>query len=270
MIYTDLSKDNVMLYRENPGIIDLDSVMTIEEFLEIKYLEPDIYIQICQNSLGNYSQFLDQISIPIDQTKLQKAWKIPTGGSDGKSYYNLQIDGVSLIGERSWRNRWNLLKNLIDFQGKKILELGCNTALCSIFFQKFRGSICTGVDLPDPVLSANGNPRMMEASFLIQEAFDTHIPIHQIDLNRENYETLIGHQFDVVICMSLLKWVQDKERLLDYLAKFKHVLYEGHDSNFVEIERFTSRGFRYQIVGKTQIGVSYSQNEFRTLIYFYK
>ena len=39
-----------------------------------------------------------------------------------------------------------------------------------------------------------------------------------------NYETKIGYDYDVVFCMSLLHWVQDKERLLRYLSHFDQVL----------------------------------------------
>ena len=52
--------------------------------------------------------------------------------------------------------------------------------------------------------------------------------------------------------------------------KFKNILYEGHDSDEVEINRFQKLGFFSKILGKTQTGLSYSPDNTRTLILFTK
>lgn len=202
---------------------------------------------------------------------LQQAWKIPTGGSQGMPYYSLEINGVHLQGERPWEVRWDLVKDILDYKEKKILELGCNVGLTSTCLLKYRGALAsTGLDRTYETLAAFGTPRLMEASALVQEAFGVFVDIIQADINNSDYEEILGYDYDVVFCMSFLKWVDDKHRLLDYLANFSHVIFEGHDPDPVEIARFEQRGFQYIILGSTQIGASYPADATRTLIYFFK
>lgn len=198
------------------------------------------------------------------------AWKIGTGGSGGKPYYHLKIDGLDLGGERLWNDRWDLIKKF-PFQGKRILELGCNVGLFSIFALEASGAVsAVGVDLPNNILMRNGNPRMHEAAQKVNAAFGSSVLYKQVDFNKEAYEQVIGTEFDVAICMSFLKWVDDKKRLLNYLSNFEYVIFEGHDSDEVEIARFAEKGFKAEVLGKTQIGKSYPSDAYRTLISFHK
>ena len=201
---------------------------------------------------------------------LRLAWKLDTGGGRDKSYNELVVNGVRFPGERKWDLRWNLIKDVISFKGKKILELGSNVALASVYLLKYRkAASCTAVDLPNAQLAQRGTPHLLRAARLVQRAFGMRVKLLQVDLNKNNYESSIGYSYDVVICMSLLKWVHDKERLLQFLSHFPHVIYEGHDSDDREIARFRAHGFTsHKILGKTHIGVSYASDKKRTLIYF--
>lgn len=207
----------------------------------------------------------------VDFSLLEKAWQIPTGGAHAKPYYSIELDGHSFPGERSWDARWALMKDAASFKNKRILELGCNVGLASVYLLKYRGAESSvGLDRPDPLLAKEDMPRMIEAAQLIQKAFKVSFPIVQTDVNNSSYEEILGYDYDVVICMSFLKWVQDKERLLHYLAHFDHIIYEGHDPDETEISRFQNYGFEYRILGSTQVGVSYPADATRTMIYFFK
>ena len=214
-----------------------------------------------------------QVSIieGIDLELLSKAWEIPTGGSNGQPYNHIVVEGISFPGERAWDERWTLIKDAMDYRGKRILELGCNVALASTYLLKYQNALeCAGVDRPNELLAVHGMPRLIEAAKLIHRAFHVNLEILQMDINNTEYEELLGFDYDVAVCMSFLKWVDDKERLLDYLSHFHHIIYEGHEADSIEIERFQRRGFEYRILGATQVGVSYPKNAFRTLIYFFK
>ena len=54
---------------------------------------------------------------------------------------------------------------------------------------------------------------------------------------------LLESNAEIVFALNVLNWVQDKDRLLDFLANFSVVVFEGHDSFDIEKERFASRGF---------------------------
>lgn len=207
----------------------------------------------------------------IDIGLLQEAWTISGGGSNGRPYYSLDIDGVHLEGERPWEERWKFIQGAMDYQGKRILELGCNITLTSIYLIKYCNAYeAVGVDRPYKELAEFGTPMLIESAKMTQLAFGINVPILQTDINNSPYEKLIGYNYDVVICMSFLKWVYDKERLLDYLSQFNHIIFEGHEADQIEITRFQNYGFQYRVLGKTQIGASYSADAYRTLIYFFK
>lgn len=205
-----------------------------------------------------------------DRQMLQDAWKIGTGGGGGKPYYALEVDGMNLDGERNWNDRWNLVRH-IPFAGKSVLELGCNVGLFSIYALEECGArSADGVDLPDDVLTVNGNPLMAKAARMVNAAFGSRVTYHQVNLNAQPYEEILGTGYDVVFCMSFFKWVDDKDRFLRYLSHFDEIVYEGHESDEVEISRFSRYGFESQILGRTQIGRSYGPDDCRTIIYIQK
>ncbi len=198
---------------------------------------------------------------------LIEALSYNTGGSAGKAYYSLEIAGQRIGGERPWETRWALIKPALDFEGKKILELGCNMAICSQYLLTFaHAKAAVGVELPS-------RHSTIRAAKKLQQAFHNkdNFELALIDLNKDPYEEQLGYDYDVAICMSILKWVDDKERLLSYLAHFKQVIFEWHDLDEIEINRFKRHGFTEIIyLGKTQIGTSYGSNQYRTLFLFSK
>jgi len=204
---------------------------------------------------------------------LSKAWKIYTGGSNGLPYYSLQTDGKHYRGDLPWNLRWNILKDAIDYEGKRILELGCNVALTSIFLKTYCGAeSCLAVDMPIHKLKKKKMERLYVAAELTREAFNTrNITIKPIDFDGKDYEEILGYDYDVVFCMSLLNWIQDKTRLMTYLSHFDHVIFEGHSTNAVEIKRFAEHGFHnYEELGMTATGPAFKPGSERTLFHFYK
>ncbi len=205
-----------------------------------------------------------------DRNLLQEAWKIGTGGSGGKPYYAFDIDDLKFDGERNWNDRWDLMRHL-PLGGKAVLELGCNVGLFSIHaLEECAAKSADGVDLPDDALTVNGNPLMAKAARMVNAALGSRVVYHQVNLNTQPYEEILGTDYDVVFCMSFFKWIDDKDRFLRYLSHFDEIVYEGHESDEVESSRFGLHGFGSQILGKTQIGKSYDLDACRTLIHFQK
>lgn len=208
----------------------------------------------------------------VDISLLRQALEIPAGGGNNKSYYNISINGEKVGGERSWEARWNLIKDKLNLAGKNILDIGCNIGLFSVYSMKFKNAnSAVGIENSTENHTKNGFPRLMEAAQLLQKAFKTQMKILQIDLNQTKYEKIIGHDYDFVFCLSIFKWINDKQRFLKYLSNFKEILYEGHDDDKTEIERFKNIGFKnYSILGSTHVGNSYAKEQTRTLIHFSK
>jgi 2-polyprenyl-3-methyl-5-hydroxy-6-metoxy-1,4-benzoquinol methylase len=206
----------------------------------------------------------------VNHELLEKAFDYNTSGN-GKCYYSATINGKKYNGERNWDERWSLLKNCIDFNNKNVLDIGCNMGIFLTYLKKFKNiKNALGIDEPDELLKLSNKSETINSAKLLSSGFGVDISFKQIDINKENYEEIIGCNFDIVIAMSIYKWINDKDRFLKYLSNFNNILYEGHGSDEEEINRFSQFGYNYKIIGKTQTGLSYDENNTRTIIVFYK
>lgn len=212
---------------------------------------------------------LSNFQIPTDNLYLiEKAWSVNSAGpgvpKDNQSYYNMTVNDIFFQGLRPWELRWEMIKDATNYQGKRILELGCCMALVSTCLKKYcKVSKATGVDGTDAFLASQGSPDRIRAAQWVTQAFEVEVEFIQTDLNRDAYESIIGTEYDIVFCFSLLHWIHDKDRFMNYLAQFNEVIFEGHESAEFEIKRFQSYGFtNYTILGQADRG--------RTVIHFYK
>ncbi|MDY6823757.1 MAG: hypothetical protein SWH68_08190 [Thermodesulfobacteriota bacterium] len=182
----------------------------------------------------------------VDTDKLQRAWEIAArsnASSPGKhvAYYSFSVDGCKLSGERPWEKRWAYIGRVLreaaggDLKNKKILELGCNLGLLSTWAAR-QGAICNGYEYAGDIL---------EGSALVAEAFGVgdRCTWRQIDLNDPNQTRRIRHDYDLCTCLSVMNWVKNKDNLIELLSTQKAVLFEGHDSDEIEIDRLKKAGF---------------------------
>ena len=219
------------------------------------------------NRLEKYRTHAEEFNInPQNEHFLEQAWSVNTGGRSCPQYYSITVNKRLFKGNRPWEARWDLIKDIIDYEGKNVAELGCCMGLVATSLKKYRGvNRAVGVDGTDAFLTKQGSPYRIRAARWFAQAFDADVQFIQADLDNDlNYETRIGYDYDVVFCMSLLHWVQDKERLLRYLSHFDHIIFEGHDAPSVEIERFKKHGFD----NHTILGIGDHQG--KTIIHFYK
>ena len=185
---------------------------------------------------------------------LLKAWEAAQA-SDANSpgqylaYYSLALEGCHFPGERPWSDRWNMLRSITDYSGKRILELGCNMALLSTFLLKDSNA--------GSALAVDIDAKILEAAKLISTAFGVKVVLKVQNLDdADDWESqLIDFKPDIVFALNVLNWVQDKQRLLNFLGHFQEVIFEGHDSIDVESLRLRSVGFQHiDIVGISERG----------------
>jgi len=174
--------------------------------------------------------------------KLYDAWKLAQKSNASSpalplAYYAIDFEGYHFPGERPWIERWGRLKNVSDYSGKTILELGCNMGLLSIFLLKESGAVKSiGVD---------HDKKILESAKLISEVFEVNPIFKQINFDSaKDWESeLLVHNIDVVFALNVLNWVNDKDRLLKFLSNFKEIIFEGHDTTEIERNRFKKIGF---------------------------
>jgi serine/threonine protein kinase len=177
---------------------------------------------------------------------LDRAWDIAARSNasyPGKymAYYSLDIEGKKFPGERPWEKRWEYIGKALrdacggNLKGKKVLELGCNLSLLSIWAAR-EGAVCNGYEYAADILEGS---RLAAQAFGVAEQCSW----QQADFNKKEVTDRIGDDYDVCTCLSVMNWVNNKENLINLLSRQKVVLYEGHDSDEVEMSRLRQAGF---------------------------
>lgn len=184
---------------------------------------------------------------------LYEAWKIAQN-SDASSpgelvaYYSLTFLGITFPGERPWIDRWNIFKNITDFNNKTIIELGCNMGLLSTFLLKEKNA--------KNVIGVDHDSNIIKAAMIISEVFEVKPGFEQInfDSSAEWESKLLAYNAEIIFALNLLNWVKDKSRLLNFLSNFKTVIFEGHDSVEMEKDRFKKLNFNIREIGYSERG----------------
>ena len=161
-------------------------------------------------------------------------------------YYELDIQGFRLPGERPWEPRWRMYRKAINWKGARVLELGCNLGLLGVFAMSGGAEDVLGVDADSVILDANR---------LVQQAFQVTYRTTRCDFNAAtNWEDeLTAFRPSIVTALSVLNWVSDKDRFVRFLGRFNTLLFEGHDDISAEITRLQAVGFnRFERIGRSE------------------
>ncbi len=167
---------------------------------------------------------------------------------DGVAYYALDFEGLRLPGERPWADRWTVLRGATDFEGKRVLELGCNMGLLSSYLQKYAGAA--------EVWGVDHDHRIIESARRVSEVLGVSPRFSVADLDDSaQIDQLKAYHADVVTCLNVWNWVNRHELLAELLASAPVVLFEGHDAEEEEVRRLRDLGFqRVSVVSTSERG----------------
>jgi len=206
----------------------------IERFLRMLLGKDDRQVQSLPTLSENASS---QVKALLEAWKLARVSNASSPGAI-LAYHSFEMNGYKFPGERPWIDRWNVIRTITDYSGKRTLELGCNMALLSCFLLKeAHASAALAVDAGYKILKA---AEQISFAFgvkpvLMQENFD----------DKNDWETsLTEFKPDIVFALSILNWVRDKQRFLTFLGRFNEVIFEGHESFDIESERLRAVGFQ--------------------------
>ncbi|MBW4054795.1 MAG: methyltransferase domain-containing protein [Proteobacteria bacterium] len=174
-----------------------------------------------------------------DVQMLYWAWDIArhadaNSPGEGLAYYSLDVARQHFHGERPWALRWSEIYRKVDFKDKRVVECGCNLGLFSAFARRSGAKECVGVDR---------NSEILDGARLVSQALHVQNEFMQLDFDsEESWEEKLA-DFDMVIALSVINWVTDRDRFLAFLGRHREVLFEGHESVSVETERLRNAGF---------------------------
>lgn len=179
---------------------------------------------------------------PSEPRRLERAWRraaLSGATSPGRrvAYYRLRCGGLDLPGERDFGTRWRVLRRAVDWRGQRVMELGCNLALLSIFALRDEGAAAA--------LAVDRDPAILDAAAEAAGAFAVAPTFQALDLDDTGpwEDRLLAWRPDVVAALSLLAWVGSPDRLLRFLVRCPLVLVEGHGSVRIERRRLLDAGF---------------------------
>jgi serine/threonine protein kinase len=201
-----------------------------------------------RNIFHPYSPKLPSNPSP-DLVALDQAWQLArqspaNARGQGLAYYAMTYRGHHFRGERGWYARWDVISSAVDFTGKSVLELGCNMGLLSSFARLNGATDAHGVD---------HDALIIQAAELVARGLQSNATFEQVDLNgEERWEERLGGR-DLVTALSVVHWLPDRDRVLDFLGTHSELIYEGHDTLEIETERLRSLGFdRIDLIGSTE------------------
>jgi len=181
--------------------------------------------------------------------RAHRAWQVAAGAEANQvhiCYYSMEFEGFHLPGERPWEPRWRLLQRSVSVEGARILELGCNLGLLSTFALRDGAAAALGVDI---------DATLLEANRLLQQAFRVSYPTRHLDFDDAAAweDELAAFGPTIVTALSVFHWVRDSQRFLRFLSRFNVLLFEGHDSDAVELARLKEGGFNdVTLVGRSE------------------
>jgi SAM-dependent methyltransferase len=188
--------------------------------------------------------------VPDDVRLLARAWASAqfagaNAPGQGLAYYAFTYRGYHLPGERPWNLRWEAIRQSVGFEGKALLELGCNLGLLSSFALLHGARSAVGIDR---------NEQIVGAARLVAEALEVSPEFRRLDLTSSDWEAGLPPA-DVVAALSVVHWLPDPDRVLRFLGRHAELIYEGHDSLEQETERLRSVGFaKVEVVLESERG----------------
>ena len=170
---------------------------------------------------------------------LWRAWELARRSSANApgqdlAYYALSYRHWHFPGERPWHLRWDAIRQTVPLAGRRVVDLGTNMGLLPAFALVHGAESATGIDR---------DPQILEAARLVARALAVEPDLICADLaNGSDWESAVRHA-DVVFAMSLLRWLPENRRVLDFLESSTELVYEGHDDLAVEVARLRKCGF---------------------------
>jgi hypothetical protein len=180
------------------------------------------------------------------ETGWRRAARWNTTAGKWLAYSSLTIGGVHFPGWRPWLLRWTWVRNAVSFEGKTVLDLGCNVGLFCCFALLEGARTAVGIDADTSALEA---AQLTAAGLGVAPTF----LLMRVG-GKDGWQDRVP-KADIVAAMSIAEWVDDRKSLFAFFSTVPELVYEGHDSVDVEEDRLRGAGFGHvEVLGVTERG----------------
>ena len=134
--------------------------------------------------------------------------------------HNIDLKGISTIENQKFsignnKIKWNRINNMVNFNNKKVLDLGCSDGYFSCMSKEAGALLVNGIDL-DPLRIEKAN--YVNSIYKYKNLDFSVRDVYNIDLDKEKY--------DIILCLGLLHRIPDMEKLLKKISNTKILVIE--------------------------------------------
>jgi tRNA (mo5U34)-methyltransferase len=134
--------------------------------------------------------------------------------------HNFNLNGILTIENQKYsignnKIKWDRINKMVDFNNKKILDLGCSDGYFSCKSLEAGAKQVSGIDL-DPLRIEKAN--FVKSIYNYTNVFFSVKDVYKIDLDKEKY--------DIILCLGLLHRIPDMSKLLEKISNTKTLVIE--------------------------------------------
>jgi SAM-dependent methyltransferase len=131
-------------------------------------------------------------------------------------YHSYNIDEINIVGQRNPKKRLDQFKNHVNFEGKNVLDFGCNVGAMLHHLPEIKSGI--GFDYDEKCIKVASNI----ANILGYE--NQKFLVHDCDKNSyDELKTKIDFKPDVIFLLSLGSWIKSWKNLYDLCLTYENV-----------------------------------------------
>jgi len=242
IFHGDIYPRNFLIKNNELSLIDFDQAyVTRERIINVdSSFRKNSRLCFC-----SFANFLTELGISDVFIKLEEDIKnIWTGAAKSKAsspgknlaYYSWSLGDKLFPGERPWLQRWLAIEVAgIKFRDLKVLDLGSNIGLFSMYASLFGAKEVVSVDRFEDILNVS---QSLSGLFGI-----SNIRAQLSDLNVDKTIIELAKASDLGVACSVYQWLKDKSVFDEAMLNLKSVIYEGHQDNKTEEARLRQWGF---------------------------
>lgn len=190
---------------------------------------------------------MNRTSLIINELKKTKGYKNYNGRSNKITqfgYHSFDIDEIKIQGQRNTKQRINSISKYINFDGKIVVDVGCNVGGMLFHLKNIKQGFGFDFDL-NVIDAANNISSILNKTNLIFKQFD--FDKQDIEIFKKELPVIP----DVVFFLSIANWIKNWKTVYDYFIDLNvDIVFETNEikSELTQLEFFEERGLEPKLI----------------------